>query len=474
MTPSTRLAAAGPRCPVALALLLVVATAACGKKGPPLPPFPRVPAAVGAVTPVRAADTVLVSLPVPSANVDGRQPADLARLEIYAITATRAPGTEKDRKLATRIGELPVRPVLPPLPPLPDGSPAPPLPLPPGVDQGTTIVFREELTPEARIPVELPEPKRPGVPLAKPEVAEEEYRERVSGPLVAPAPAEQPRRYYFVVAVSQRGRESLPSTPVAAPLDAAPSAPGAPVVTYTASGLSVTWAPSPDARPATLEPPSPVAAAPPAAAPPANATPANATPAAPVPPALPLLAAKSLGLTPLATTYHLYEVPAEPPAEDPFALAAPVALTPQPLTATEWSLPGVTFGVERCFVTRAVDVVAGVPVLSPPSPMTCETPRDTFPPAAPRSLAAIAGAGVINLIWEPNAEADLGGYLVLRGEAPGATLAALTPSPVRETTFRDTTVRPGVRYVYAVVAVDTADPQNVSPQSNRAEETARQ
>ena len=54
------------------------------------------------------------------------------------------------------------------------------------------------------------------------------------------------------------------------------------------------------------------------------------------------------------------------------------------------------------------------------------------------------------------------------------TLAALTPSPVRETTFRDTTVRPGVRYVYAVVAVDTADPQNVSPQSNRAEETARQ
>ena len=44
----------------------------------------------------------------------------------------------------------------------------------------------------------------------------------------------------------------------------------------------------------------------------------------------------------------------------------------------------------------------------------------------------------------------------------------------RQTTYRDTTVRPGVRYVYVVVAVDTADPQNVSGQSNRAEETARQ
>ncbi|MEY4636548.1 MAG: hypothetical protein RJA55_2346, partial [Acidobacteriota bacterium] len=29
------------------------------------------------------------------------------------------------------------------------------------------------------------------------------------------------------------------------------------------------------------------------------------------------------------------------------------------------------------------------------------------------------------------------------------------------------------RYVYVVVAVDRATPQNVSPQSNRVEETAR-
>ena len=44
---------------------------------------------------------------------------------------------------------------------------------------------------------------------------------------------------------------------------------------------------------------------------------------------------------------------------------------------------------------------------------------------------------------------------------------------VKETTFRDTTAKTGVRYVYAVAAVDNAKPRNVSDESNRVEETAR-
>jgi hypothetical protein len=103
----------------------------------------------------------------------------------------------------------------------------------------------------------------------------------------------------------------------------------------------------------------------------------------------------------------------------------------------------------------------------------CVTPVDTFPPAAPQRLAAISGVDVINLIWEANAEPDLAGYLVLRWTAPGGTLQALTPAPIRETTYRDQSVRPGERYVYAVVAVDSATPQNVSGQSNRVEESSR-
>jgi chitodextrinase len=42
---------------------------------------------------------------------------------------------------------------------------------------------------------------------------------------------------------------------------------------------------------------------------------------------------------------------------------------------------------------------------------------------------------------------------------------------VAAATYRDETVKPGTRYVYAVVAVDRAG--NMSPQSNRQEETAK-
>ena len=76
--------------------------------------------------------------------------------------------------------------------------------------------------------------------------------------------------------------------------------------------------------------------------------------------------------------------------------------------------------------------------------------------------AAVAEDGAVSLVWDQNAEADLGGYLVLRGEAPGDTLQPLTPQPIKDASYRDATVKPGVRYVYVVVAVDGATPRNQS------------
>ncbi len=139
---------------------------------------------------------------------------------------------------------------------------------------------------------------------------------------------------------------------------------------------------------------------------------------------------------------------------------------------TSWRDVKVDFGTVRCYVIRTV-VTSGTAVESEPSPVACLSPTDTFPPKAPTSLAAVASEGAINLIWEANTETDLAGYIVLRGSASGATMRPLMTAPIKETTFRDTTVRAGARYVYAVVAVDTATPPNVSSQSNRVEETAR-
>ena len=441
-----------------MSVILVIA-AGCGKKGPPLVPFSRVPSAITTVTPQRIGDDVYLSFKVPDTNADGQKPADIGEVDLYAVTSATAPATEKQREAATLIATLPVRPILPE-PPVPaNGSPPPVISLPPGVDRGADVAVKEALTPEARVAVELPV-DRLIARTAGPSVE----AETPFGPLVAPAPTELPRRHYFVIAKSPRGRESRPSTPVSLPLEAGSSAPGAPVVTSTASEMTIAWQPPKDARTSTfLLPPSVKPT------PGANATPSNTTPRVP-----PVLTAKSLGFNTQSTTYHVYDVtpPATPGEPDVYALKPPSPLTPAPIPGTELVIKGVTFGAERCFEVRPVDQVFGTTVIGPASPRTCFTPKDTYAPAAPKSLAAIAGAGVINLIWDANAEPDLAGYIVLRGEAPGDTLQPITQELVTGPSYRDESVRPGTRYVYAVVAVDRSG--NNSPQSNRAEETARQ
>jgi hypothetical protein len=419
-----------------------------------LAPFVRVPAAVGNVTGQRVGSDMYVSFPVPAANKDGLEPADIGSLEVYAVTATAPPATEDQREVATLIATVPVRPILPELPVPENGSAPPVMPPPPGVDRAAPVVVKETITPELTVPVELPVER----PLLFAEPEPDSADTAPVGPLVHPPPATLPRRHYFVIGVSPRGRRGDPSTPLSVPLETGSSAPGAPQVAYTETQMTVSWAPPADARTATFLPPPP---------PP---KPVNGSPKAVPAPAL--LQARSLGFNSVATTYHLYAgSPDDPEPADRYDVKMPAPLTPQPVAATEHVITGITFGVERCFEVRAVDQVAGATVIGPASPRTCITPRDTFAPAAPRSLAVIAGPGVINLIWDANAEADLAGYLVLRGNAPGDTLQPITKEPVAAATYRDETVAPGTRYVYAVVAVDKAG--NRSAESNRVEETAR-
>jgi len=130
-------------------------------------------------------------------------------------------------------------------------------------------------------------------------------------------------------------------------------------------------------------------------------------------------------------------------------------------------------GQEQCYRVRSISSAEPAVLEGETSPPQCLTPRDQFPPAAPRGLAAVPTTGQISLIWDANTEKDLAGYIVLRGEGPDGALAAITPTPIKETSYRDTTVKPGTRYVYAIVAVDTATPSNTSAQSARVEETAR-
>ncbi|MGH9774021.1 MAG: fibronectin type III domain-containing protein [Candidatus Acidiferrales bacterium] len=90
------------------------------------------------------------------------------------------------------------------------------------------------------------------------------------------------------------------------------------------------------------------------------------------------------------------------------------------------------------------------------------SPRDIFPPAAPKGLVVVpvaAAASIpahLELSWDINSETDLAGYNVYRSgqsSAPGEKLNRdLLSSPV----FRDMTAETGQRYFYRVTAVDRA------------------
>ena len=203
-------------------------------------------------------------------------------------------------------------------------------------------------------------------------------------------------------------------------------------------------------------------------------------------PAPPVLASTTLLPLQTPTRYDVYDV--SPPAAteteseteegggpDAADSGIPRPLNDQPLAATSHAGVEATLGVERCFLVRTVDTVDpldSLPLRSLPSETTCVLLTDIFPPAAPTGLVAVAGAGAVSLTWTANGEADLAGYVVLRGRDPEAELEALTPEPITVTNYQDTEVETGLDYVYAVQAVDRADPPNVSAASEQVAEQA--
>jgi hypothetical protein len=137
---------------------------------------------------------------------------------------------------------------------------------------------------------------------------------------------------------------------------------------------------------------------------------------------------------------------------------------------TTYSEP-VRFGELSCYRVRAVRGTSTYITEGPASAAACERPRDSFPPAAPGDIRLLPASGAITVEWMAGSEADLAGYLVLRGTAGDDTLQPIIDAPIRETQYIDSNVTPGVRYAYAVVAVDTAG--NRSAASMREQATAR-
>lgn len=418
------------RLPVAIWwLLLVIATAACGKKGPPLAPFSSLPAAMTAITAKRVGGQIVFQFTVPSANIDGRRPADLDRVDLYVYTARLLRPADYLRR-GTIVGSVQVRR---PPPPRENGAPAPPAE--PGVDQGSVATI-----------VDMPKAAAASDALARATETTSEDGPLFpggGGPLLLAGQGSS-MRYYVAVGVNRRGHPGAPSPVVEVPIVDPPAPPRNVNVTYTEKSLSVSWtAPSiPLGHPIQQVSPE-----------------KGGLPSRPI-----VSFAGSSG-------YNIYEVPAAKITESVPPDAGLTPLNSSLVSTTTFADQKIEFGTERCFVIRAQETLGSVAVESAASETACVMPADTFAPAPPRSLTAVASEGTISLIWEPNDESDLAGYLILRGAAPGEKLQALTAMPITGATYRDTTIQPGAAYVYAVVAVDKGN--NISAHSNRVEERGR-
>ena len=422
----------------------MVAGAGCGKKGPPLAPFVLLPAAPARVTAQRAGDDVFVTFTLPLQNIDASKPADVRRVEVYGYTATTPPPRARQLELATLVATVPVAAALSEGALLAQRARTPETKN--AARPGATITVKETLGPEAFVPRSLPAPPAP-VPRT-PVVA------------IRPNPPGVLRRFYVTVAYSDRGRPGQPSAPVELPLMAVPDAPSGLQVEYTADTIGLSWQPAGGLMGFLLD----------------NALPLETLSDEGAPAAL------ETALPPGPTRYHVYRDLAPDPlvlpaaataGPPPGAVVIPQPLTPEPIAELTFS-DTLEFDRERCYTIRAVRGTGPGAVESAPTERRCVTPVDVFPPEPPAGLSTVVREGAISLIWESSPDADVWGYVVLRGTPADATLQPLTAAPVVETQFTDTTVTAGTRYVYAVVAVDSRLPvPNMSVESARVEETAR-
>jgi len=434
---------------------------ACGRKGPPLAPLHLVPTAPANISVARVGSDAQLRFDVPGTNQNGPGTVAIDRIEVFAATVAAGAIRPPNRELLTpkyRIATIAIKP--PPVegeaPPEESASDTRPSP-------GQRTTFVETLTEKAMEPVFTTPAPKPAAPAgatatATPSPASAASSNTAAPPGSIPPVPELPPAIEAVPALPDAAGAlaPVPSLPQPAELTvaalpgeptSAPGAPAYPARLYTVRGVTKSGRPGPPSTRVELPLVDPPAQPP---APQAVATETAIVLTWPTP-------APTSG----AIAYNVYKGDAPDPIN-----GAPVA-------EGKYERGGVTFGTEECFRLRAVQKLGAVTLESGPSAPVCLTPRDTFAPAAPKGLSIVAGTGTMNLGWDANTEADLAGYLVLRGEAPGDTLQPLTPAPIAATSYEDKSVKPGVRYVYSIVAIDKASPPNRSAPSARVEETAR-
>jgi hypothetical protein len=500
------------RARVLVIVLAVAMAAACGKKGPPLPPLRPVPGPVTNVTARLVSGRIEIHFTIPSINADRTSPAAIARVEVYARSVPKDSPRPIKEQIVLRdnlVDTIDVKPAPTDADKTRDAKPgAPPPPPDPRPGIGEAALFTE--TVPTADPTPLPPLKGKAAQAAAAAAAAKAFagssqagqgaasgRSSEAGAAGAPANPATPTTPTTPTTTTPTTTPTTPTTPTTTTPTTTPTTPTGTTPTTTATGMAgaagvggaAAGAAGAGSTAGATKAGAPAAAAPPKPAPPTRyfwiqaisshgqigappdliAVPVVDPPAAPLEPKI-TYDEKTLTVTwqPGAEgeVFRVYDVDSSGKEKTGRPLGD------APLKTPELEAP-VEFDVERCLAIRAVDLTGVVAIESEATEPRCVTPKDTFPPPAPANLNGLPDAGALNLRWDPVTASDLAGYLVLRGEGTGDTLQQLTPAPVTATTFVDATVRPGVTYVYVVVAVDKSTPPNVSPHSNSYSVTIR-
>jgi len=405
----------------------------------------------------RLGSHVYLQFSAPAANTDGSRPPDLDLVEVYGLTTdpeqdpATSPPLDDWLEAATLVATFHVS--------RPEIEAEDLTETDVTIDPGEQVVVVETLAPELVEPYVFDDESESDSDADDDE--SDEVEESPVMPLLSPPLPRPPRRTYLVRGVSTRGRESAPSARAEVPITDPTPPPSPPTITYTETAFLVEWARATGAR-------RPVQA-------PDDSEdeegedelgeldivreePETRLPSRPV--------------IEVATPseYLVYAVGSTRSGE---ASTVPTPLNRPKVGLFSYRDRGIRFGTERCYVVRVRDVLDSLQIQGPASPPTCVVPIDTFPPRPPTGLVAVASEGAISLVWDPNPERDIAGYLVLRRASTGATLETLTPEPIEGTSFRDANVSAEENYVYAVQAVDDATPYNTGVPSSEITEQAR-
>ena len=382
----------------------------------------------------RVGNDVYVTVAVPSTDVDEATPASVAQIQVWGVTAATAPSPFQFTSMGELVATVPVARY-----PDPSDNSGKVVPDPKtGALQGAAVTIRDSLTKEKLIPRTPPASAKAGTAIAK-ETAS-------AAPAAVPDP-ESLKRFYMTIPVSARRRAGPPSKIVDVALTTAPNAVTGVRAVMKGRNVVVEWEPAGGLYGFLLERVLPAEIAP------IDDRPAVMPPGTPQPPAGP-------------TLYNIYRDVAPDPLvrsaamiPSPWSTDPAVPINAQPVATLTFTDLDVPFDERRrCYHVRAVRGTGAQRVESEPSMSHCIIPVDTEAPAQVTGLNATVTDGLVMLRWEPNGEEDLRGYLVLRKEAGDDTLRQLTPAPLTDTRYPDSSVMPGRMYTYVVQAVDNRIP----------------